>query len=496
MGLSAVVLLVVLLAAAMGALALARQRPNPRLAARVPPAAWALEGHDAARTGHSLSYFTTLPITLVPNHWRQIPPIGRAPIIDGYGNVYLARPDGALLALNADFGTSWCAALQPITDTSCTGPAAETPPSPLPPGVLPNAIIGPDGYHVYIYVVGEQGVLRVYDRSSPYPLWHKYLGLVPDDGVVFGPDPGIMYGVIPAGPQHGLRAYAVVALRWPGVPSQGWRTVPIVSRGLSPPAIAPGGAVLVSARSSRTGRPAMLYALSNSGEMRWRVALAPGRPSAVAIEGKPNDWVAWAVVVGATRSWLFVVDHRGRLIWRWSTGHPLSVTGGVVALAHPARANPLQNGLGYVGSPVGIYAFDLRLRHAWLFSDTRTYGPTGAPVTDYRDTVYFATASGQIFDVWQNGTLRWRYDTHRTAPGPLALYPDGSVFVTTRDANGMTVAEKLGTDGVPLAAGAYCADPDCPSPTPTPSATTSLSPVADATAATPTSTPSPTALAG
>ena len=167
-----------------------------------------------------------------------------------------------------------------------------------------------------------------------------------------------------------------------------------------------------------------------------------------------------------------------------------------MALAHPARANPLRNGLGYVGSSVGIYAFDLRLRHAWLFSDTRTYGPTGAPVTDYRDTVYFATASGQIFDVWQNGTLRWRYDTHRTAPGPLALYPDGSVFVTTRDANGMTVAEKLGTDGVPVAAGAYCADPDCPSPTPTPSATASPSPVANTTATTPTSTPSPTALAG
>src|SRR5919197_1396952 len=117
---SDLVLVVVLAAAAIGAISLVRQPPNPRLATPKPPPAWAALGHDAARSGHSLSYPVGLPIT--QRWWRTLPPIARPPVIDGYGNAYLARSDGALLALDANGNTRWCAAVQPITDTSCTAP--------------------------------------------------------------------------------------------------------------------------------------------------------------------------------------------------------------------------------------------------------------------------------------------------------------------------------------------------------------------------------------
>ena len=151
---SDMVLVAVLVSAAIGALLLVRQPPTPSLATPRPPPAWAVAGHDAARSGHSLSYPAELPITL---RWpRALPPIARPPVIDGYGNAYMARSDGALLALDSNGKTLWCAAVQPITDTSCTAPLPPAPPHALPPPVAPNALIGPDGY---LYVVGATGAL-------------------------------------------------------------------------------------------------------------------------------------------------------------------------------------------------------------------------------------------------------------------------------------------------------------------------------------------------
>src|SRR5947208_5352067 len=108
---SETVLVAVLVAAAIGAISLVRQPPNPHLATPTPPPAWAVSGHDAARSGHSLSYPARLPLT--QRWWRRaLQPLARPPVIAGYGNADLARADGALLALDANGTTRWCAAVQ------------------------------------------------------------------------------------------------------------------------------------------------------------------------------------------------------------------------------------------------------------------------------------------------------------------------------------------------------------------------------------------------
>src|SRR5689334_15837999 len=109
---SSLALAVMLVAAAVGAVSLVRQRPDPRLATPIPPPAWALAGHDAARSGHSLSYPTKPPITRL--WWLKVPLGVSGTVVDGNGNSYLARPDGALLALDSGGNTRWCAAMQPI----------------------------------------------------------------------------------------------------------------------------------------------------------------------------------------------------------------------------------------------------------------------------------------------------------------------------------------------------------------------------------------------
>jgi outer membrane protein assembly factor BamB len=460
------VLAVVLASAAIGAISLVRQRPDPHLATPIPPPAWSVAGHDAARSGHSLSYAAALPITR--RWWRALMPIARPPAIDGYGNAYLARSDGALLALDSNGNTRWCAAVQPITDTSCTGALPPVPPPALPPPVAPSVLIGPDGK---LYVVGAGGRLAVFNPNPLSPLWHRRLGFIADDGVVFGLDGRTLYGVVAAAQQHGHPTFAVAAVRRLGRPARGWHRTPIPSRGLTPVSIAPDGTVVVAATAPVPGGDAALYALDAHGGVRWRLPLAPGRPSYAAIAGVGREWVAWVAVAGAMRSWVVVADERGHALWRWSTGRPLDVIDGGVTLASRTMSHPSRSGRAYVGSTVGVYGLDLSGRHARLFFDTRVRraGAAGVPTTDVDGTVYVATTAGHVYAVGPDGRVRWRYDTGRDARGVLTLYPDGTVLVTSHDRAGADVAEALGAHGTPVTpvGGLLCAAPDCPTPTPT-----------------------------
>jgi outer membrane protein assembly factor BamB len=483
---SDLVLVVVLAAAAIGAISLVRQPPNPRLATPRPPPAWAALGHDGARSGHSLSYPVGLPIT--QRWWRTLPPIARPPVIDGYGNAYLAHSDGALLALDVNGNTRGCAAVQPITDTSC---AAPLPPATqaLPPPVAPNALIGPDGK---LYVVGARGVLAAFvgargalaafNPNLLTLLWHRRVGFIADDGVVFGRDGRTLYGVVAAPRQHGYPAFAVAAVGRLGRPASGWRRTPIPSRGLTPVSMAPDGTVVVAASAPVPGGDAALYALDAHGRVRWRLPLAPGRPSYAAIAGVGREWVAWVAVAGAMRSWVVVADARGHALWRWSTGRQVDVIDGGVTLASRTASHPSRSGLAYVGSTVGVYGLDLSRRRAWLFFDTRVRraGAAGAPTTAVDGTVYVATTAGRVYDVAPDGRVRWRYDTGRDARGVLTLYPDGTVLVISHDRAGTVVAEALGAHGTPVTPvdGLVCAAPDCPTPTPTLTPTLTITPTA------------------
>jgi len=342
--------------------------------------------------------------------------------------------------------------------------------------------------------VGARGALAAFNPNLLRLLWHKRVGFIADDGVVLGLDGGTLYGVVAAPRQDGHPAFAVAAVRGLGRPAQGWHRTPIPSRGLTPVSIAPDGTVVVVATAPVPGGDAALYALDTRGSVRWRLPLAPGRPSYAAIAGAGREWVAWVAVAGAMRSWVVVADERGHALWRWPTGRPLDVIEGGVTLARRTASHPSRSGLAYVGSTVGVYGLDLSRRRAWLFFDTRVRhaGAAGVPTTDVDGTVYVATTAGHVYAVGPDGRVRWRYDTGRDARGGLTLYPDGTVLVTSHDRAGAGVAEALGAHGMPITpvGGLICAAPDCPTPTPSVTPTLTFTPTATLT---PTVTSIPTA---
>jgi len=515
LGPSNLALIVVLLAAGIGALSLARQRsPLPPLGTS--PPAWSVAGHDAARTAHSRSY----PAADLTLRWtRALAPLGRPPVVDGAGNAYLARADGALLSLSPNGDTRWCAAVRPITDTACTGP--QPPPGqPLPAPVAPSVTISPDNS---LFVVDGAGELSHVDTSSPNYMWKVPAGLIPSDGIVLSPDSGTLYGVVPGT----TRAhYAVAALRPQPKPSAGWasaagwRPTVIHAARLTPVSVAPDGTPLVVARAADPAGAATLDALDAHGGVRWQVSLAPGRPSYATIETTDHGWIAWVAVTGTSRSWVIVVDDKGRVLWRWPTLHVLDTVDGGFALSLPSdvKCSP-RSSLAYVSSEVGVYALDRRSHHPWLFFDTRRYhaGIPGAPSTDVCGNVYVATDRGYVYSVALPsgryfGRVRWSYDTGRDARGALALDPGGNVLVPSRGIVGTAVVESLGSGGAPLATAVpgatamACAGADCPTPTPTlsptvaptasptitPTLSPAITPTLSPTIAPPTATISPT----
>ncbi len=537
LGPSGLILTALLVAATLGAASLARQSiiipPPPP-----PPASWSSVGYDNARSGHSRSfgYRANAPITL---RWRITidPPGGVAgqPVMDGSGNTYIAERDGAVLTLNADGKTLGCAALQPITDTSCTGSVSVAPSPPL--GGYPHALAGPDGA---VYVVSASGDLIPFVLSPGSPLSGETLqarpviatGLEPSAGLaasktqlqtsVKGIEPYDLYGVV----SLGARRFAVAAFDQKGVPLANWIRTPIATRRLGPISVAPDGTLLTTASSPFGGGAARLYALRTDGSILWSRALAPGNPSYAAIDGADMHWLAWVAGAANSDSWVAVVDATGRLLWRWIMPCCLIRTNddvpAGVALAHPLHPNPMDDARAFVAGDAGVYLLDLPRRQATLFLNARVSGAPGPLTLDQRDFLYVPTSTGHIYDLWTDGRrdrVRWRYDTGRDARYTVELYPstrypsdkDAVLIVSHDRLTGGDVVESLGGGGealatvevptptptatavntpTPTTASLACAPIDCPTPTPTasPTASPTVTPTITATAL-PTATP-------
>jgi len=430
---------------------------------RVAPT-WGLAGGDAGRSGRSPLPAPAPPVVL---RWRYASAAGlRQPVVGADGTVYLARADGALIALDPAGrlrrcvpvsldAAPVCAVAPPSASSGTTGAAT-----------LDGAPIALDAAGGRLLVVGRDGALAAVTPGvtmGAAPLWRAALGLTPDAGLAPGPDGATFYGVAPArGPTPGLPAFAVAAIQGRGRPAPGWRETPIATRRLTPVAVAPDGTILVAAASAASGGDAALYALDRRGRVRWRVPLAPGRPSypsIAAMSGGGGGWTCFVAVAGATRSWVIAADAEGRVNWRWSTGHTLDVTDGGVAVARGA-------GLGYVGSDVGVYGLDLRRRHSWLFFNTPLLGQgaAGAPTIDGAGTVLVGTEGGTVFDVRPNGAVRWRYDLGGDARMAPALAPCGVALVGARDASGVTTVVALAYGASTNVAGAKAPGPVVPPP--------------------------------
>lgn len=429
--------------------------------------AWGLAGGDAGRSGRSPLPAPVPPVAL---RWRYASATGlRQPVVGADGTVYLARADGALVALDPAGRLRRCVPVSLDTASVC----AVAPPSASSGAAGAVALDGaPNALDVAggrLLVVGRDGALAALAAVAPgvttgsAPLWRAARRLTPDGGLAPGPDGATFYGVAPArGPTPGQPAFAVAAIRGRGQPAPGWRETPIATRRLTPVTVAPDGTILVAAAAAASGGDAALYALDRRGRVRWRVPLAPGRPSYPSIAATPGGgggWTCLVAVAGATRSWVIAADAAGRVNWRWSTGHTLDVTDGGAAVAR-------DGGLGYIGSDIGVYGLDPRRRRSWLFFNTRLLGQgtAGAPTIDGAGTVLVGTEGGTVFDVRPDGTVRWRYDVGGDARMAPALAPRGVALAGARDAAGATTVVALGYGASTNAAGAKAPGPVVPPP--------------------------------
>jgi len=509
---SSAALIALLVAGAIGAVSLARQ---PILVAPQSPSppAWAVPGYDNARSGHSRA--TPLD-TLASVRWRVDLGAGQTgagqtiaapPVIDGDGNSYYVRGDGALLMLKKDGMSGGCVALQPLSDPTCVNANSIAGP---PSNTIPSVLAGPDKD---VYVVNPHGD---FERFSPTdsnqltaPISPTGDALVPEDGLVASkyqdetdlnaPPPSYLqpfslYGVVRLGP--GSR-YQVREFDQTGQAVADFNARPIRARRLTPISVAPDGTLLVVAQAARPGGRATLWALDGKGREVWTRDLAPGIPSYAAVEG-PNassHWLAWVAVSRTSssgRSWVFAVDSKGHQRFAWSVGHSLVVTNGGMALAHPSRNDPEHTALGCVSSDRGVYVIALSRRHAttWLILDAHESGVPGPPTLDNRDVLYVGTSAGHVYAKHLGGGRHviWRYDTGRDAHYyPVEPYPteDKSVLVVSRDrASGHDVVEALLAEagaGIPVTT----IVPPTPGPTntitPTPGPTNTITPTRVAT---------------
>jgi len=503
---SSTALIVLLVAGVIGAVSLARQ---PILVAPQPPSppAWSVPGYDNARSGHSRA--TPLD-TLTSVRWRVDlgasqtgagQTIAAPPVIDGDGNSYYVRGDGALLMLKKDGMSGGCVALKQPADPACVGSVAG-PPS----AAIPSVLAAPDKD---VYVVNPRGDFERFSPTDSNQLTIQTPptgdALVPEDGLVASkyqdetdlnaPPPSYLqpfslYGVVRLGP--GSR-YQVREFDQTGQPVADFNARPIRASRLTPISVAPDGTLLVVAQALRPGGNATLWALDAKGRNVWTRALAPGIPSYAAVEG-PNassHWLAWVAVSrpgSVGRSWVFAVDSKGRRRFTWSVGHSLVVTNSGVALAHPSRNDPVHTALGCVSSDRGVYVIALSRRRAatWLILDAHVSGVPGPPTLDNRDVLYVGTSVGHVYAkrLDGGGHVIWRYDTGRDAHYyPVEPYPtEGkSVLVISRDrATGHDVVEALLAE-----AGAGIPVTTIVPPTPVPTNTVTPTPV-------PTNTVTPT----
>ena len=503
---SSVALVIVLTLAIVGAVSIARQGIIvPPLAP--PEPAWASVGHDNAHTGHSRSLPVNGPITLL-NRFVFNPgeSVAGSPAIDGGGNAYFVRQDRAIHALGKDGDTMWCYALQPITDTTCTGSGSIVPVPLL--GTVPSALAAPDRE---VYVVGPFGQFIRFDPTKAVPSYSISGSLVSSSGLVaskdrvltdvHGVEPFFLYGVV----RQASGRFAVTKLNQDGTRAAGWRDTLIRARQLTAVSVAPDGTPLVVATAPRVGAVATLYALSfGDGRVLWRVDLAPGYPSYASVEGTTSGWVAWVAVNAQQQSSVVVVDNKQRKLWQRTIGHHVVVSNGGLALAHPMWGRPAHNGLAYLSSDAGIYLFDLAHRRMGIFGlDARlsTVGMPGAPVLDEGNNLYVGTSRGHVYAIAPSGRTLWRYDTGRDARFAVEPYPSDStaVLVVSHDTRlNQDVVEKLGEGpgGLPVATGVAiaCAAPDCPTATPTVTPTTVPTETSTPVPPTVTATSAPTAM--
>jgi outer membrane protein assembly factor BamB len=188
--------------------------------------------------------------------------------------------------------------------------------------------------------------------------------------------------------------------------------------------LARDGTILVGTSDGR------LYAVNPDGTQRWTFqTVGPiGSTPAIGLDGtiyfgSPDQQTYSALVHGGL---LYALTPDGRL--KWSV---------LVTLAR-GYSDPAigPDGTIYIGGD-GLHAVDPsgRLRWTYLGTNPRSGIPVfGTPIVAGDGTIYVAGgASGGVFALAADGTLKWDYPTERTVFGVPAIGLEGTIFTASSD---------------------------------------------------------------
>ncbi|MDP8256459.1 MAG: PQQ-binding-like beta-propeller repeat protein [Candidatus Alcyoniella australis] len=326
------------------------------------------------------SFVAPLATQLEPWTFDTAKGMFHAPVIDGYGTIYIGSADTNFYAINPDGSERWRVETDELIDST--------------------AVVGPDGT---IYVPCGDGYLRALDQQGN-ELWR--LAPIGDDGFLTWWEGHLTMrqdGTLFAG-NDDRRLYAISTegeVLW---------TFPTGDQIWSLPAFHYDGTIFFGSNDL------LMRSLDFNGAKRWNAfTLGPVSSSPAIFDDGTT------VVVGSFDGHLhaFTTD-RGYLLWSFPTRDHIYSSPAIAA-----------DGTIYVGSTDGtLYAINPDGTQRWAFD---TLDPIrSSPAIDAEGNVYFGCGDGRIYSLDAQGDRRWSFDTsisdRNDLNGSPALSYEGAVI--------------------------------------------------------------------
>jgi len=189
------------------------------------------------------------------------------------------------------------------------------------------------------------------------------------------------------------------------------------------PAIAPDGNLYMSGFDSRT-----LAIDGNTGRVNWEVPAESAWVPAVLVNGNIVISSAEPVLIDQQAA-VTMTDSSGRRLWHVRLGKPVFKPEEGLGVSSPTIG---AYGTIYVAvDGQGLFALDpVDGRVLWTFSAANQLGQ---PTLGQDGTIYELEGFAVLTALKPDGSVRWRAKTEAWAGTPLAVGPDGTVYVQEPD---------------------------------------------------------------
>ncbi|MGF9818792.1 PQQ-binding-like beta-propeller repeat protein [Brevibacillus agri] len=236
----------------------------------------------------------------------------------------------------------------------------------------------------------------------------------------------------------------------------------------SSPAIAADGTIYVGSDDGH------LYALTASGEQKWKFAIHGSDFGNPGIYSSPSIGADGTIYVGGDDSYLYAIHPDGTLKWDLKMGSPVFVSpspaigadgtiyvatqGGtfhaisddgdtgrekwaykISAFWPMIRSSPViaADGKIYVADSDGIlYAFEPEqdaddVKPKWTFETETGSGIRATPAIGTDGTIYLGSEDGNLYVLDSSGQLQWRFDAKDSIYSTPVIGADGTIYLKT-----------------------------------------------------------------